>query len=74
MIRIIASIIVPLFILFILKRMITDYDKCYSSMEYKWIAVNGSCCGVFGGTEATDYLSESCIDCPYFVMPEKEEK
>lgn len=73
MIRIIASIIVPLFILFIFKRTITNYDKCYSSMEYEGIAVMGSCGGVFGGTEATDYLSESCVDCPYFVMPEKEE-
>ncbi len=73
MIRIIASVIVPIFVLFILKMIITDYDKCYSSMEYEGHAAMGSCGGIFGGTEDTDYLSESCIDCPYFVMLEKEE-
>ena len=40
-------------------------------MEYEGHAAMGCCGGIVGGTKATEYLSESCIDCPYFVMPER---
>ena len=46
---------------------ISDYDKCYSDQENAGYAVFGSCPGVCGGTKNTEYLSEMCIDCPYFV-------
>lgn len=39
------------------------YDDCYISMEF---AKNRKCHGQAGGTKATEYLSEMCIDCPYF--------
>lgn len=39
------------------------YDGCYISMDS---AKNGKCHGQAGGTKATAYLSEKCIDCPYF--------
>lgn len=46
----------------------TNYDCCYTDMEYQGIASMGGCCGVVGGTSATEYLSETCIGCPYHVM------
>lgn len=44
------------------------YDYCYTDREYEGIATMGCCSGMVGGTKSTEYLSESCIDCPYFVM------
>ena len=44
------------------------YDCCYTDMEYKGIASMNCCCGIFGGTSATDYLSETCVSCPYLVI------
>lgn len=45
-----------------------DYDSCYTDMEYKGIASMNCCCGVVGGTSATEYLSETCVSCPYLVI------
>lgn len=45
------------------------YDDCYNNMES---AKNGECPGQAGGTKATDYLSEMCIDCPYFCLDKKD--
>lgn len=47
-------------------------EWCYDRMEADGIASMGRCCGVVGGTRATDYLSEMCIGCPHWV-PVKEE-
>lgn len=44
------------------------YDSCYTDMEYRGYASMNCCGGTVGGTYATDYLSESCINCPYLVM------
>lgn len=44
------------------------YSSCYNNMEDRGIAVMGCCSGTVGGTSATEYLSETCINCPYFVM------
>lgn len=51
----------------ILKSFVSDYDKCYSEMEDDGIAVFGCCHGIVGGTRNTGYLSEMCIDCPYYT-------
>lgn len=40
------------------------YKDCYNTYGTK----DNICHGVVGGTKATNYLSEMCIDCPYFVM------
>lgn len=41
------------------------HDSCYTEKEYSGYAAMGCCRGVYGGTAATEYLSEDCIDCPY---------
>ena len=40
-------------------------------MEDVGVAVFGMCSGMIGGTEETDYTSEKCIDCPYYVGNER---
>ena len=49
-------------------RLFDDYDCCYTDMEYRGIAAMNCCCGMVGGTSATEYLSETCVSCPYLVM------
>lgn len=43
------------------------YSSCYDNMESTGYAVFECCGGVSGGTKNTEYLSEMCIDCPYFT-------
>ena len=50
------------------KLIFTDYDCCYTDMEYRGNAFMGCCSGGVGGTSSTEYLSEMCIGCPYQVM------
>ena len=45
-----------------------EFEKCYNRMEDRGIAVFGCCCGVTGGDKNTEYLSESCIGCPFLVI------
>ena len=45
-----------------------DYNSCYDCMEQHGNATFGMCCGQSGGTKNTEYLSEICINCPYFTM------
>ena len=54
--------------------MFNNYDNCYTDMEYQGIAAMGCCCGVVGGTSATEYLSEICVSCPYHAMVGKGRK
>lgn len=51
---------------------ISDYSKCYSDMEAEGVAAFGCCHGLSGGTRHTNYLQESCIDCPYLVLINKK--
>lgn len=53
----------------ILNAVQTAYDDCYNNMES---AKEGKCSGKAGGTKATEYLSEMCIDCPYFCLDKKD--
>ena len=45
-------------------------DSCYDNMALQGKASDGKCKGVAGGTWATGFLSESCVDCPYMVWGE----
>lgn len=56
------------FIAFVIWGVTPEYDKCYSDMERQGYAVMDCCGGLVGGTRATDYLSEQCIDCPHLVL------
>ena len=40
------------------------YRKCYEQHNGK----DNVCKGICGGTEATDFLDEGCIDCPYLKV------
>ena len=50
------------------------YDKCYKRMKDEGIAAHSCCCGSFGGDKHTNYLSYSCMRCPYLVLVRKEKK
>lgn len=49
------------------------YETCYRSMEYGNYATMGCCGGKVGGNKTTEYLSETCLGCPYLCL-ESEEK
>lgn len=48
--------------------LIMDGDIWYKDCYEVYGNNNEQCHGTVGGTKATNYLSEMCIDCPYFVM------
>lgn len=56
------------FIICVIKRKFftSFHDKCYEEMESQGNAVFGMCGGQMGGDYETEYLSYSCINCPYF--------
>ena len=54
--------------------LVNPYNNCYKDMEYLGIAAMGCCSGAVGGTSATEYLSEQCVGCPYFVLVKKRDK
>ena len=42
-------------------------DSCYERMKsIGYIEEDDKCYGMVGGTRATNYISEKCIDCPYW--------
>ena len=53
----------------ILNALQKTYDDCYNNMKS---AKDEKCSGQAGGIKATEYLSEKCIDCPYFCLDKKE--
>lgn len=50
-------------------RNLKKYDSCYAKQVYNGRAYKYSCKGLFGGSSATNYLQESCVECPYLVLP-----
>lgn len=41
-------------------------EKCFHDMQNAGIA-NGKCChGIAGEDKNTNWIQESCIDCPYY--------
>ena len=65
---VLAGVALIAIILFTIWGVTPEYDKCYSRMEYEGHAAMGCCGGLVGGTSATEYLSEQCIECPYLVL------
>ena len=49
-----------------------SHKWCYDTMEERGIAIAGYCNGVAGGSKEINYLSESCMDCPYFTPVDVE--
>ena len=45
-------------------------EYCYDCMEQKGSAAFCMCCGMAGGDSQSNYLSYSCMDCPYFTLTE----
>lgn len=43
-------------------------EYCYDCMEQKGSAAFGMCCGMAGGDAQSNYLSYSCMDCPYLTL------
>lgn len=79
MIKLVILIFIIAVIPILINLSTTDYDRCYTEMENEGYACMECCCGVVGGTSATEYLSESCLGCPYLVLgcnpkDRKEEK
>ena len=44
-----------------------SYDACYTQREKEGYAIFEKCCRWVGGTWMTGYLSERCVDCPYYI-------
>lgn len=68
MIKFAVAICILVVLVLFISLITTDYDKCYSYMEREGHAIFGCCGGITGGTKNTDYLSETCIDCPYLIL------
>lgn len=43
-------------------------ECCYHEMELRDFASGKRCGGLMGGDRFTDYLSYSCVDCPYLDL------
>ena len=50
------------------------YEKCYRDREKEGTAILNCCEGFAGGTNSTNYLSETCLSCPYLVLSDDIEK
>lgn len=53
-----------------MKRFATISPENLVTLRWKNAAM-GCCCGRAGGTWATDYLSEACLDCKHLVLDTK---
>ena len=49
-----------------------SHEWCYDQMEERGVAAFGCCCGLAGGSKATNYLSEMCCDCPHWTLTDGE--
>ena len=43
-------------------------ECCYDEMKERGYAAEGKCGGLMGGDKWTEYLSYSCVGCPYLDM------
>ena len=71
MIRSIIIIFILVLLLLVISKLRSEYDKCYSDMEYSSIAAMGCC---EGKTNSIGDLSETCTNCPYLVSLDDKEK
>lgn len=76
MIKLIFILFIVLLFLYIIRKydimakIFNPYDSCYTEQEHIGYATMGMCSGYVGGTQATGYLSEQCVSCPYLVLSE----
>ena len=70
MIRSIIIIFILVLLLLVISKLRSEYDKCYSNMEYSSIAAFGCC---KGKTNSIGDLYETCTNCPYFVSLDDKE-
>ena len=68
MIKLIAVLVLLLIIAVIFWGITPEYEKCYSDRELEGYASMDCCGGLTGGTKSTDYLSETCCNCPHLVL------
>ena len=61
------------FVKFLRWCLMNRYARCYHNMEDHGYAADEHCEGLFGGTEATDYVREDCLSCPYLGPTERKE-
>ena len=55
----------------LLNKIKEEYRKCMEEKYRKCFEKHGEddvCNGVIGGSLATDFLNEDCIDCPYLKL------
>ena len=74
MIKMMILLFIGITVLFVLQLIITDYDTCYQDMENRGYAVFGYCGGLSGSTWNTGHLQEQCVDCPYYVEINSENR
>lgn len=41
-------------------------DKCFNDRAKEGLVSENGCQGLAGGTKATGYLQEQCVNCPYY--------
>ena len=71
MIMSIIIIFILVFLLLVISKSTSSYDKCYSDMEYSGIAAMGCC---EGKTNSIGDLSETCTNCPHLVLLNDKEE
>ena len=71
MIRSIIIIFILALLLLVISKLRSEYDKCYSDMEYSGIAAMGCC---EGKTNSAGDLYETCTNCPYLVLLNDKEE
>lgn len=72
MLKVLLIILLVSIVFILIASNTSDYDKCYAVEESNGHASMGCCSGLVGGTRATEYLSESCIGCPYLTLVDKK--
>lgn len=65
----IITIAIMAFLLLVISKSASSYDKCYSDMEYSGIAAMGCC---KGKTNSAGDLYETCTNCPHLVLLNNE--
>ena len=71
MIRSIIIIFILVLLLLVISKLRSEYDECYSDMEYSSIAAMGCC---EGKTNSAGDLYETCTNCPHLVLLNDKEE
>ena len=71
MIMSIIIIFILVFLLLVISKSTSSYDKCYSDMEYSGIAAMGCC---KGKTNSAGGLYDTCTNCQHLVLLNDKEE